>query len=140
MSGERVNVLKRRAIEFLKLAEELTSRAVLDLAAFCVHPACQLRVKAILLRLTGIIPKTHGIRELLGMLASNLDEVDFKELAQHIRDFIKRNRDVLIDIDSSYIESRYGLVAPSQNTVQEMIKVAKALFELLDKIERHVLG
>ncbi|KYH36246.1 MAG: HEPN domain containing protein [Candidatus Bathyarchaeota archaeon B24] len=72
VSGERVNLLKDRARVFLELAEELRGRGRLDLAMFNVDQAFQLRVKATMLRLLGVIPRIHGVRGLLGMLVRRL--------------------------------------------------------------------
>ena len=73
MSGERVNVIKDRAYAFLNLAKELINRR-LDISSFNIHQACQLRIKASLLRFTGEIPRVHSIRELLGILAKKLED------------------------------------------------------------------
>ncbi|PUA33824.1 MAG: hypothetical protein B9J98_02490 [Candidatus Terraquivivens tikiterensis] len=140
MSGERVNVLKRRSEDFLKLAKELIDRKMLDIASFSVHQACQLRIKASLLRLTGSIPRTHGIRELMGLLANSLEEEGFKQLAEDVRDFVKRYRDTLIDVEYSYTESRYGLASLPQSTVNRMVGVAEELFKFLEGAEKYVLG
>jgi len=75
MSGERVNILKDRAGFFLGLAEELYERGRLDLAFFHVEQACQLRIKATILRFVGEIPRVHSVRELLGMVAKKLEEL-----------------------------------------------------------------
>ena len=99
MSGERVNIIKERARAFLDLARELIDRRP-DISSFSVHQACQLRVKASLLRLTGEVPGPHGIRELLGMLARKLEDLGLREDALRIVDFVRRRRDVLIDIEA----------------------------------------
>jgi len=140
MSGERVNILKRRAENFLILAKELIARDMLDIASFNVHQACQLRIKASLLRLTGSIPRVHGVRELLGILANILEEEGFNNLAEDIRNFVRVYRDSLIDIDSSYIDSRYEPILPSRSIIMRMIEVAEELFKLLESVEKYVLG
>ena len=139
MSGERVNIIKERARAFLDLARELTDRRP-DISSFSVHQACQLRVKASLLRFTGEVPRLHGIRELLGMLARRLEDLDLREDALRIVDFVRRRRDVLIDIEAAYTESRYGAGFIAKSIVEEMLGVAEELFKLLDEVEEHVLG
>ena len=138
MSGERVNVIKDRAHAFLNLARELISRR-LDLSSFNVHQACQLRIEASLLRLTGEMPRTHRIRELLGMLARRLEGLGFKEDALRIVDFVRERNGVLVDVESAYTESRYG-VGGIAGSVVEMLRMAEELFKLLDEVEGHVLG
>ena len=140
MSGKRVNLLKDRAKVFLELAEELRGRGRLDLAMFNVDQAFQLRVKATMLRLLGVIPRIHGVRGLLGMLARRLEELSFRGEAREIMSFIRRFREVLIDVESAHVESRYGLFSTTSESVDEAVKVAGELFKLLDRVERDVLG
>ena len=139
MSGERVNIIKGRARAFLDLARELIDRRP-DISSFSAHQACQLRIKASLLRLTGEMPRLHGIRELLGMLARKLEDLGLKEDALRIMDFVRRRRDVLIDIEAAYTELRYGVGPIVKSIVEEMLGVAEELFKLLDEVEERVLG
>ena len=125
---------------FLDLAFELMSRGAFDLAAFHIHQACQLRVKASILRLTGSMPRVHGIRELLGILARALEELGFERESSMVVEFVRRFRDVLVDVEASYIEARYGVYAPSRGVVESLYRVARELFELLDGVEDVVLG
>lgn len=121
MSGERVNIIKDRAYALLNLARELVDRR-LDLSSFNVHQACQLRIKASLLRFTGEIPRVHSIRELLGILAKKAEDLGFKEDALKIMNFVRRQRDALIDIESAYTESRYGIGVTTRSMVEGMLK------------------
>lgn len=140
MSGERVDTIKERAAAFLGLARELVDRGRLDIASFNVHQACQLRVKASVLRLLGEMPRIHSIRELLGVLAKVLEELDYVEASGRVVDFARGNREILIDIESAYTESRYGLCAATRRSVDMMIRVAEDLFSLLEEVEESVLG
>ena len=140
MSGERVNVMKERADAFLKLAAELADRGRLDIASFSVQQACQLRVKASLLRLTGEMPRIHGIRELLGILAKRMEEIGHLDEMEKITGFVRENREVLVDIEAAYTESRYGLAVATEAVVREMLRVAERLFGLLEEVEDGVLG
>ena len=140
MSGERVNVIKGRATAFLDLAIELIRRGKLDIASFNIHQACQLRIKATLLRITGEMPRLHGIRELLGILAKEVEELGYPEISKNIVSFVRQNRDALIDIETSYTESRYGLAVTTRTSIEEMVKAAKALFNLLEEVEKDVMG
>ena len=130
MSGERVNIIKERARAFLDLARELADRRP-DISSFSVHQACQLRVKASLLRFTGEVPRLHGIRELLGMLARRLEDLGLREDALRIVDFVWRRRGALIDIEAAYIESRYGAGFIAKGILEEMLGVAEELFKTL---------
>ncbi len=53
-------ILRRRAIEFLKTAEFLFSQKSFDLVAFHLGQFCQLYLKYALLRKVGDFPKTHS--------------------------------------------------------------------------------
>ena len=139
MSGERVNIIKDRACAFLDLAKELVDRRP-DISSFSVHQACQLRVKASLLRFTGEIPRLHSIRELLGILAKKLEDLGFKEDAMKIMNFVRRRRGALIDIEAAYTESRYGMGAIARSVIEEILRTTEELFKLLDEVEEHVLG
>ena len=136
----RIDIIKRRAKMFLDLASELMNKGILDIAAFHVHQACQLRVKASILRLTGNTPRVHGVRELLGILAHALEELGFRRESDMVMDFTRRFRDVLIDIEASYTEARYSAYTPSRSVVESMYRVVKELFELLDRVENIVLA
>lgn len=140
LSGERVNVIKERAGEFLELARDLLGRGRLDMASFNVHQACQLRIKAALLRLMGEAPRIHGLRELLGVLAKGLEELGCSGESDRILDLVRRYRDPLIDVESAYVESRYGVATATRGEGEGMIGAAEELFKLLDRVERDVLG
>jgi len=140
VSGERVEILKLRARKFLELSIELLERRSLDLAAFNMQQACQLRIKASLLKLLGEVPKIHSVRELLGILIMKLSELVFEVISNIVKDFSKRYRDVLADIDSVYTMSRYSEFTYSVNDVKEMISVCSELHKLLDEVEKSVLG
>ena len=86
------------------------------------------------------MPRLHGIRELLGMLARKLEDLGFREDALRIVDFVRGRRDVLIDIEAAYTESRYGVGSITRSTVEEMLRAAEELFKLLDEVEERVLG
>lgn len=140
MSGKRVNILKNRAKAFLDLARELIERGQLDLASFSAEQASQLRVKATLLRLLGEIPRIHSIRELLGLLAKKLEEMGYSSEADAVSSFVRENRGVIINIESAYTESRYGLFNVREKDVREMLRVIEKFFKLLEVIENAVLG
>ena len=88
MSGERVDIVEERAGAFLELAGELLAKGRLDKASFNVHQACQLRIKAALLRLTGEAPWVHILRELIGMLAKRLEELNYPGESDSIVSFV----------------------------------------------------
>lgn len=140
MSSERVNVMKKRALEFLILSKELLSRGLLDLSSFNLHQACQMRIKASILRLTGEFPRIHGIRELMGILARKVEEMGHEDQSKSLVEFARKHRDVLMDIEEAYTRSRYDVAGFTRGSLEEMIGTAEALFKLLDEVEKDVLG
>jgi len=140
LSGEIVEIIKRRAEAFLSLGRELMERGMLDLASFNIHQACQLRIKATTLRLFGEIPKIHGIRELLGILAKKLEEIGWPSESSSVVNFVRQHRDSLTDLESAYTGSRCGLLTYTRNELNEMVDTALKMFSLLDGVEKDVLG
>ena len=140
LSGERVNVLKDRAGAFLDLAKELFGRGRMDLAFFHVEQACQLRIKATILRFTGEIPRIHSIRELLSIIAKRLEEIGYSQESNMIVDFVREYRETLIDVEDAYIESKYNVSTLTKNVLSKAVDVAEMLFKLLERIEGNVLG
>ncbi|MEM4970846.1 MAG: HEPN domain-containing protein [Sulfolobales archaeon] len=140
LSGERVELLKRRSRVFLGVGRELLERGVLDLAAFNIQQSCQLRVKASMLRLLGDFPRIFSVRELLGILAARLDEMGFSGVAMSLRDFARRYRDSLADIDAIYTMARYGFFTYTAKDVEEMLRICGELDRVLEEVERDVLG
>jgi len=138
--SERVRVMKNRALEFLNLSKELSERGLEDLSSFHAHQACQLRLKASILRIHGDIPRIHGIRELIGILAKILDELDRKSESKSLINFSRDHRDALIDLEDAYTRSRYAVEGFTKEVVKEMIEAAEELFKLLDEVEKNVLG
>jgi HEPN domain-containing protein len=140
MSGERIERLVDRSGRLLRLANELYGRGEPDLASFCVEQACQLRVKAAMLRLLGGAPRTHGVRELLGVLARELGSMGYEGVAGRIRSFVRSRREELLDMEGSYVESRYGVFTLGPGEVERMLEAARELFKLLEEVEASVLG
>ena len=100
----------------------------------------QLRVKAALLRVAGEAPRIHGIRELLGLLAQLLDELGRGEVVRLVREYVRRYRGELVDAEDAYTAARYAVYTPDRGSVERMIKAAERLFEVLEEVERDVLG
>ena len=140
MSGERVELLKARAEKFLDLGFELLNGSVLDLATFNIQQSYQLRVKATLFRLISEAPRVHSVRELLGMLSARLEEIEFREISDAVKHFVKKCREVLSDIDSAYTASKYALFTCTASDVNTMVEVCIELHKLLEDAEKHVLG
>ena len=81
------------------------------------------------------MPRVHSIRELLGILAKKLEDLSFKEDALKIMNFVRRQREALIDIESAYTESRYSMEVIARSMVEEMLKTVgcSSMGELWEK-------
>lgn len=99
-----------------------------DSASFFAEQASQLFLKTRMLDEVGEIPRVHGVRELLGMLAGSTPE-----RGRAIRSFSRRNREELRLLDDAYISARY---LPTAYTKEE----AAALVRLARQIRRLVAG
>ncbi len=64
----------------------------------------------------------------------------FIEESNKVIELIRGNRGMLIDLESAYTESRYGVVSPTERMLNDMIIVVEKIFKLLDEIEKRVLG
>ncbi len=135
-----MEALKRRASDFIELAEEMLHRGKYDMAAFFAEQSCQLRTKAVMLRLFGEAPPIHGLRQLLGLLARRLEEAGRDDLSQRLIDFTREHRVELSDLEEAYIEARYRAPEYARTQVESMINTAKKLGSLLEEVEGSVLG
>jgi len=140
LSGILVETLKRRARDFMELAEDMMKRSKYDLAAFFAEQSCQLYLKAVLIKLFGEAPAVHGLRQLLGVLARKLEENRRGDIAQSILNFVKEHRDELSDLEEAYTGARYRVLEFTENQVAAMIESAKKLLKLLEEVERNVMG
>ncbi|RLI41611.1 DNA-binding protein [Candidatus Bathyarchaeota archaeon] len=135
LSGEYVAKLKRRALSFLKEAEEAVD---LDLAAFFAEQSMQLYLKAVLYELFGEVVRGHGLRTLLGLLSRGLERNSYSELAFKVRGFVDQHRGELVLAEEAYIGGRYGDLSYSQDDVGSLINVARDLKILLDEVVKDV--
>ncbi len=135
MSGIYSRKLKSRALDALRIAENIDNH---DIAMFLIEQATQLYVKAAYFELFGVKVRGHGIRELLDLLAKDLEAQGYSELARELRDFVADNRDVLIMLEEAYVESRYGESSYDINDVSTVLRVVKSLIMLLDGLVNRV--
>ena len=138
MSGEYVARLKRRALSFLKEAEEAADA---DLAVFFAEQAMQLYLKAVFYELFGDRVRGHSLRELLGILSRSLERHGYVELAGEIRSFVGEHRSRLALAEEAYVGGRYGDTSYTRDDVERLIEVARDLITVLDwVVERVKLG
>lgn len=135
LSGEYVAKLKRRALSFLKEAEEADDK---DLAAFFAEQAMQLYLKAVFYEIFGDRARGHGLRELLGAFSKFLERSGYQEASERVKEFVGEFRDKLILAEDAYTGARYGDLSYDQRDVDELIEVARSLISLLDWVTRIV--
>jgi len=126
-SIDRVKLLVKRSMSFLKYSFEALNAGEYDLAVFNADQSLQLLVKAVLLHITGYYPQIHGIRELLGAYYEvTRDDV--------IRDIVREYRKELVELEKAYIEAWYGLTVYEYEESRRLLEFVKKIIEyLLDK-------
>lgn len=128
MSSEEIEVLKERAIKFLRNGEHLLHEDVLDIAAFNIQQFVELYLKYKLFLLAGDYPKTHSIKRLL----KDIGKLGKKET--ELSNFMKENIDGISNIENAYITSRYIPSDFERVEVENMLKLSKKIKEFVDKL------
>lgn len=126
MDKER-DLLKNRAEKFLNYGIESFEKGDYEISAFFLEQAAQLYLKHTLDVLIGDFPKTHQIKRLLQDVIKVSGSKDLKVLATN-------NPNLIADLESAYITSRYIPATFSKEQVENMLKFVKQLEECLKKI------
>ncbi len=121
MSFEEAEILRERALIFLKNAEDLLNEKHYDIAAFNLEQYCQLMVKHKLLLKIGTYPRTHSLTALLEELSKVSSDV--AELLNNRKNII-----FITKIEEAYISSRYLARRYMAIEVEEMLKFVKEVF------------
>ncbi|MEM1567933.1 MAG: HEPN domain-containing protein [Thermofilaceae archaeon] len=140
MSGEYVELLKRRSRSMLRLAKQLLFSGEYDLAVLNAEYAAQLLVKAILYRVTGEEVRGHSIRALIGLLVSVLEEKGFRKEAEELIEYVRRNRRVIAELEEGHVRSIYGVFSYSREQAGKLVEAADSIIGMLEKIEKEVFG
>ncbi len=131
MSREEINLMMRRAKNFIANARHLIEEGIYDIAAFSAEQAAQLYLKATLLELIGDYPRTHSLIRLLGELR-RVDE-------DLIMRFVRENRLKLHALEDAYLTSRYFVREFDEDDAKELLKVSEEVIRLCEEL-RHKLG
>ena len=124
MSADEAEILRMRAHVFLRNAKRLLDEGEYDLAAFNIEQFCQLILKYKLLIRTGTYPRTHSIIRLLRDLDKLVPE---KKIAR----FIDSEIILLTKMEDAYIGSRYLPRRYERREVEELLKLADKLEEVI---------
>lgn len=127
---DEVRAFRRRSKTFLRHARESLSRKEYDFAAFAAEQAAQLALKAELLNALGEVPRTHGVRELLGILADSVPHA-----AKEARDFTRANRAGLKILDDAYVSARYLFSDYTKEDAKMLVDLSAAVSRLLKGVE-----
>ena len=124
---EEMEILKDRALRMLRASETHLSSGDYDLAAFLAEQAVQLFLKYKISLLTGEVPRTRSIRDLLQILAriSKRNE---------ILDYMRKKRSLLIRLEEAYIASRYLFRRYEREEAEELVVFAREVIEFVRDI------
>ncbi len=140
MSGELVDLLRRRAMAFLRAAERLLEEREHDVSCFCAEQALQLYAKSVLLRIAGEHPRTHSVGEILGRIVLKLRELGLDECSKELSDVVRELRDVLIVLEDVYAQSRYGVQTFSEEDARRILSAVKTLIDALRRADECAWG
>ncbi|AAB90648.1 MULTISPECIES: HEPN domain-containing protein [Archaeoglobus] len=114
--------LRRRAMGFMDAAKERLKVGDYDLTCFMAEQAVQLYLKSVILELSGEVPRTHSIRQLLSILSKLLDEqFDF-------------DRKQLVFLEDAYIKARYLGAGYEREDAEEAIKIAEEVISAVSRV------
>jgi len=128
-SLESVKIMLKKSKMFLNSAKGNIERKLYDVACFEADQAAQLFLKANILKFVGVIPRTHGIRTLLGHLAS-IPEINKKTLTK----FAAEHRSNLIMLEDAYLRSRYSGEAYNRQDAKNIVEVAESVIGLVRRL------
>jgi len=128
-SLDSVNILLKKSKMFLNSAKGNITRKLYDVACFEADQTAQLFLKAYVLKLSGLLPRTHSIRTLLGHLAS-VPKVDRKTMIK----FASEHRSDLIMLEDAYLRSRYSGEAYKRQDAKKCVEVAEKVIELVRRV------
>ncbi|MFP3191014.1 MAG: HEPN domain-containing protein [Thermoproteota archaeon] len=138
MSGDKVQLLKRRALRFIYDAKIDYKEGFYDLSAFHLEQALKLYIKAVIFELFGKEYKGHGIRELLSYLSKMLKENEYEDLSKKVNELIAEYREQLIRIEDAYITSRYEVAEYHGEDLKSLIEVTEKIINFLEEVVKNV--
>ena len=131
LKSVRYKLTAERAQETLRLSEEARRQEMYDMAAFLAEQAAQLFIKHKILELTGEIPRTHTIRQLIAVLA----ECTGGRWREELTEFAKRRRSLLIRLEEAYISSRYLFRRYDRDEAEELVGFAREVIDLVGRVQ-----
>lgn len=130
MSYRDKDLLRSRSQRMLVSARNSLSIGDYDIAALMAEQALQLFLKSKVFEVTGEIPVTHGLRELLSVIG------DLMGRAEETSGFIRRNRSLLIRLEDAYIISRYVPRVFEKEEAEELVEFAGEATGFVESLEK----
>lgn len=121
-------LLKRRALSFLRDAKSDSEHGDYDLVLFHVEQFIQLYSKYLLYRRIGDYPKTHSIIRLLKDLVRVYN-------AKDLDSFLDKNLEALYLLEEAYISSRYLPREYDMNIALKILKLSEEILEVFKCLE-----
>lgn len=131
LSREEIELMKRRAKNFIFNARHLIEEGIYDLAAFNAEQAAQLYLKATLLELIGDYPRTHSLITLLSELRRVNEGL--------VTGFVRENRLKLHALEDAYLTSRYFLKEFDEDDAKKLLEISEEVIKLCEEL-RYKLG
>ncbi len=133
--GEEMSVDVEEMVRMAKWKLSEAKRALREglgsLAVAEAHQALELLIKATLRELDVKPPRTHDLRQLLGVLAMKLLDMGEGDLAVEVRRIAREHRDALASLLEGYF-SRFE--PPFEGDAEEAVKKAEEVFEDLRRV------
>jgi HEPN domain-containing protein len=124
----KIDFLKKRAEEFLKMAKFAFKERNFNISAFNLEQACQLYLKYYLFLKLKRYPKTHSLEELL----RGIGKVYGKE--KEVEKILTEKASVIGDLEQAYLTSRYLPVEFSKKRIENMLDFTNDLFNFLKSL------
>jgi len=121
-------LLRKRALSFLRDARGDFEHGDYDLVLFHVEQLIQLYSKYLLYKRVGDYPKTHSIVRLLKDVAKVYD-------SRELNDFLSRNLEAIYLLEEAYISSRYLPREYDENIAAKVLKLGEEILEVFRCLE-----
>jgi HEPN domain-containing protein len=106
--------LCKRALRYLESAKDSLAKGFYDVSATTCEISAQLLLKSTILFLGMSYPETHNLRELLRIIDLIMPELKAK-------DFVRKFRKELKDIESNRIEGQYSPFEIDEDTAKDCL-------------------
>jgi len=130
MGGERSSFLKERALAFLDIAKTCYERKYYSLVLFNVEQFIQLYLKHLIYVKLGDFPKTHSLIQLFKSVIKVYGDCE-------IKDFYRRNLEILYLLEEAYVSSRYLPRKYEEEIAERTLNFANKMLKVFECLEKH---